>query len=967
MENRVNYFITLLEKSKVPDQAVLDSATAELQQLSQAEDYYQILIATIQNFPQHLNATLVYLLKYIKANLLNFPDQIYEEVLNFFHNLAKSNVNDEYKSQISECIYTLQNRNQDWTSYVQFALTCDPVMAIMLIFSGCTSIDESLIEENAATFLQIAFTVFQGFQFQYFEAIAAILIACTDTQAFIDAAQNIVQIVDFGFQNYDSLKDSQIYSICTVFSQLFVNKIVDDAQFSNYLHIVMQHAEEDPATALFAANNFEDCVQLLSDENLLEILVFCLTANVKVIESEGNIPEDGTDIIKSALEKRNIGQVIYQKVGEFMNEEDIAPKMLALRLISDVLLFAPDAVSNEGEYIKTLFSEACTCDITSIKQTALTSLASLENAPTKLRPVIIGIILATLNCIVDSDDTTRILAYSSLNKLLDTLDDEISGLFDEVWSILENIPPSDITSYISLVSSIILHSSDIDDDRMDAIYTWLDDISNEERELDVRAASLEVIGAIMVAQNSFIDDLVELAQGIISLCFEENNEQLLNEVFHTLKLVISTFKGEAVSFIEPFVENINQILVNPVTGDEETGCFLHALITAAFYIGYSGNRSLLQITVSQIIRFLNNQALLTEENTFLAAGSVVKIFVPSENEEENQFFKENIISIYDLMVKSIIKNQEFECLDTGFKCLKSVYKYGVVFEREHFMTSAVDLISKFFSGELTIFDGVPAKQSPCTEFIAESFCVFVGKVFECNLPQANEISNFMLEWLNEAQSVGVMYPITGALSDAIEFCELDPSIPTNLSMFVINHADEIDDPDLQHNISYFLGLIVRRFPELNEVVARMMPYVERWFANAVEKESGYAEMIANIVSFYLSYAAVDPSFPEINLQRCLKYFPPADLAETETQIQQILVIFQRQFSQDTMASCAMALSKYFVEAPQKVSKRKVAPEIVEQAKNLFKALCGSSEVNQFVFRQYANQRQKRAILQAIIQ
>ena len=155
---------------------------------------------------------------------------------------------------------------------------------------------------------------------------------------------------------------------------------------------------------------------------------------------------------------------------------------------------------------------------------------------------------------------------------------------------------------------------------------------------------------------------------------------------------------------------------------------------------------------------------------------------------------------------------------------------------------------------------------------------------------------------------------------------------------------------------------------MHGMVSGMLPYVQNWFATAIEQESGYKELIANIVSFFLSVASVDASFPEEYLQTSLRYFPPADLAETETQIELIVSIFKRSYSLETTAQAAIALSKFFVEAPAKSVKRNVPENVVSQGKALFKTLCmQSQDILDAVMGKYANQRQKKAILQRILQ
>ena len=947
-------------------QEQIDSVQEDVDKfLAENENVFEIILGLFAEFKEKRIPILTYAGIFINKLFPTLPDESREQIIQQFFEICRDeSLSTDDKKRLSSLLIKAFAYTENWNELFEAALTLDDVFCILLITDNMGEQVLPHIQEV----IQKSFNCFQQTGFENIDSIVTIFLIGCDSEGCQEAFPQYLEIVQQAMGTIDNLDDNQKVSIWMLASILIAKGVIPPESVSDYIEIIKHEAESNVVTAIKALSELTNCVKAISDEDLDTLFDLSIQCCLEYMnENDGDLDTSGTDIIVEALQTKKVAESIIAKANELIQSEEPVQKALGIRILAKVMFNKGEALQSQYDEVKRIFIDTLTSEEEEpvVKAAVLWSLLDFEGATIEISSLISDLIKVILPYIECEDERIRSLSYQVLIKLIESNDTEIEGLFNDVWGFMENVEPADTVSYIHLVSNI-LETSEPDDDVIDALYEWIDSLTAEEQDITIRSAALTVIGTLMKQQNQVLDDLVEVARTICEIALQDSNDDIICDALSFLKITAQNFRQASIEIIQPYIPALIELIHG---SNSLTRRVSEALITLSVYVGYADNTQ--QDVIDEAI-ICANKLLNDEDDTetlisgIYAAGRIAKALTPEEGQDEKNEHNATVLhQFFTRIIKIASESDEIDIVSNSLKNLKPIFKRGVMFDADSFTQESIEFITHLLNGEIQILEGIPAKDSEIISQIVEALMEFIGKVFKQGI-DGTEISQVLLEWLNTTEDATCQFAITGALSDAIEYSQITDEIPSALCQFVFERAESLDDPDLEHNIVYFLALIIRKYPALVETIAPIKPVVERWWSKAIEKASGYQEFIANIVSLWLSFAAIDPSFSQELLAQSIARFPPADLEETQTQCELIAQIFSSPKSPDLVISAAIAISKLLTESQSKITQRHVSQECIASMQAFLKSIAATNGVTEALARQYANNKQKRAIIEAIL-
>jgi hypothetical protein len=385
---------------------------------------------------------------------------------------------------------------------------------------------------------------------------------------------------------------------------------------------------------------------------------------------------------------------------------------------------------------------------------------------------------------------------------------------------------------------------------------------------------------------------------------------------------------------------------------------LTVLETAAIYAGRSKDQTLIVETATVIMHFLKEGKYDEQLRGVQALGNAAPGMADLPLAAE----------LYEQAIAVISTVEQPELVEAGLEALRRVFKFCRHQNPETYIAKTFEFVSAFVGGSITLLQGTPVADTPFGSSLLQSLMEFLGDLFAAAPVGIDGICEYLLCWLASATQSD-QYAILGALTDAIEYCAVDDHTLSRLLQWLTEAVPRLTEPDSQHNSAYLLSLLLRKYPQYREHAAAFLPIITEWWNFGLGKKSGYEDLLANCVSFFLAYACVNPAgIEEELLIRALAKFPPADMGESATACELLLSILKSGgISGEFQAAIAEGVARLLTEPEGKRAKRKISEELMDEVREAFRGIMARVDIHGEILSEFQNKRSKLAEILAILE
>lgn len=953
MENEIDIPTLLKMTISASSEDELKHATDQLMQIIKKPESIQIFLELFENEEdvQFQNHYLIYVQKIINKHWNDYSDEIKNSLLERFDGYIKVSQNSMINYSLAN-IYSIIYSITQQQSLIELILGSDNNEFIFYWFSrSVNDIPNEVFASNLPKFAELAQWGFSQPDFSHFSESANIymnIVQLTHEQEIFEpVCQYVIDILPEEPNLGDDFELKNTY--WALVDELFHERLLPIDLFGQFLAAIPKST-----IPISAINWFCDIVSYLSKEVLIELLQLDIELITNHIAQDETFPEDSFELFENAITETGQRQLIFELINALM-EGDEPHKCTGIYLLIPFIQSTPVTSSEEVNFISECLQYGLNSESQVFQEASLRVIDSFEDSSPELVSVFPTLIELTSHYISSPNSSICSLAYASIIGLLDECDDEIEGLLPAVWNLLsENkVQEEMLTSFVEVVSSLIKHTESLDDDIVDSILEWLENIFSEESQQDisVRSACLSIIAAIMTNEESLCDSLLPLCQQTVEEAFQNVDIQgAVKNACLYLDTIACSFKTRSIPIIKPFVPHLSEAIQNEKFK-------LTAANTASLYTGYSGDNTLIKDLVPLVIDLLKSE---DEYQQSCGCSCSVSLSRSLTNDPIS-------LDMFRLIIDILYKEKDQELFRNSLRACKSLFKRCRSVNEEQFTSITYEFLSKLMSGDVKLLDGEQPFASSKIENSIQEIMGFFGVFFQSKPDNATPICESLIEWMKGTNENNI-FSIMGALTDALEFCQIDDSVPSEMCSFVLSSADSIKDPDLQQNVSYFLALLCRNFPQQIELVQQVMPSVINWWEKALSKKIGFQEVLANIASLFLSYAILDQTFSEKLIVGALQQFPiTVDLLESETMCSSMITIIEKNNPSETiLTETALAFSRLFIESQSQLESRKISQEVFDHSLAVFKQLMQNEQIQEVVFSRYQTRKAKKQQLIQLI-
>ncbi|KAH0792496.1 STE family protein kinase [Histomonas meleagridis] len=745
----------------------------------------------------------------------------------------------------------LSSSNQQFTLYV---------------ISECIyDIPDEFFQSNFQAILTLANTFLNDPQIRFLENLSKIYIRlesfAPDASVFQPICAFLVQLLP----QVESLNDEQLAAYWYLFDDFVAESLLPLEVFPQALEIISKSER-----GIIAIKLFTSVIYTLPNELFQVLLNTAISVIIGVVSREKSLPTESLEFIYDAIIQRNIIQEIVPLFNTLISAGNEDHTIVAIGLLYPILSSQGTLKESESSlYINTLIN-AIQSNNYHLLETALYVLSKLNDRSSSITQDIIPLIKVILPHLTSNDDSICYLAYNAIITLCQASDTDLISLFPIVWSLHTNnaIKETQINSYITLISSIISSTENLDDEIVDSILVWLDELYNENNPITIHASALNIITELIIKDETLVDSFLPQIIQTLNQGLNSENDDVIQDCLMFLQTFSKAFKEKSVPIIQQFLHSLENLL-----HCHHNRPMSQTMMVTSFYTGYSKDITLLMPLCEIIDSFLNDfDSQEKQDDGCLAITYLSRVLSTSPYS----------IKFFQTIIGIIRRITEIELLETAFRSLKALYKRCHQFNPQIFMEESMKFLNDLFGGNITFLNGVPPYQVPKFSYLIDSLMEFISSIFISGQTNIEPICEYLLQWLQVANEEE-MFSIIGSLCDAVEYCNIDSRITINICQFIIKFSNIIKNIDLQQNIAYFMSLILKKYPQELELAKQILPFMIQWFENGKSKETGTQELLANIASFFLEFACLDNSFDENLLIEAIKKFPPFDLGESEAQ------------------------------------------------------------------------------------
>ena len=886
---------------------------------------------------------LVYIEKIISKHWKIYSNEqkaaLFSQFATMINNSNVSDINRSFAQIYNKMIHITEDR-----TIFDFAISSqNQEFVFFFIAMTIDELPDHIINANIEKILNLAFWGINQPNLTHFAGAAVILTQMFQYVSDQSVFQPVCQLVVNMLPQENSLSQDVAVHFWMLLTELMEHKLLPLQLMDQALMVLSQsnHAYE-------SIHWFSSLVPMLEENAILNLVNLNVNVLAKKLQEDSTLPEDFDEIISAVIKK--CGSSTIKGLIESLLKNNEYHQCIGIYFITPLLRSTTLSTPEECDFVFNCLQTAIKSQSPMFNEASLRVMRDFCDSPTELVSHFPDLIEITLPFIFSNEESICHLAYNALTSVLDECDELEDSLLTNVWNQRNSIIPDMKTSYNSLISTIIQHIESPDDDVIDSILEWLEGIYTQETDITIRSSALLIISSLISKEESYADSLMPECQKTVAEAFSSNNPESISNAFVFLKTVSRDFGSRSVPIISPFVPSL-------ISAINDKSYELEAVVTASIYSGYSKEKGMLDILCQHLLTYLEED---NELNTQISGCSALKVLALALDDSPYA------LKLYNEVLILITKMTEIDLINEGFEAAKALYKRCRQTNLQQFLELSFMCIDKLLTGDFAYIEGDNPFTTEKMDPILQNEMAYIGTFFKSSPPNADNICLRLVEWIKVTSEKNI-FSLIGALTDAIEFCQINESVPIALCSFIATYASSIRDADLQQNVSFFLGLICRRFPQQIPLVQQVMPIVLNWWKRALSKKSGFQEVLSNIASLFLSYANHDSSFSEKLLIEAYQQFPPVDLLETETMCLESISLFsKRQFSNEVIMAAAYGFSKLFTEGASNIEKRKIKPEVLKQSENLFRTLMQNSEVNNSVIKRYSSKKSKQQQLMRLL-
>lgn len=823
-----------------------------------------------------------------------------------------------------------------------------PAFSFHVIWELVPDFSDTVISTNADFFLQLAC----GFIEQDFGKAGGIL---HDVLVLKQDPATLSGVAKFCLDKLHSgnVTESEVGSMAFLIADLIKAQLADIGEIQNIVALVKAYPEKT-----LAFSGFEELIDQIPDPLLAEMMKTTLEWAIEKMTSEEAIGFDDLDFCGEVMKQKENLAVVSPFITELAGAGDVE-RCIALYLTSLVITCRPSIGEDPGRF-KELLTASLQSEQLFVRNAVLEMISAmkLDTISADVTPIFPDIINEILDMLsrTPPDNTQMSLAMLAMCCLCDCCDQEIEGLMQRVWPLSGMVSSeSGAAAFVRLCACIVKLTEDCDDEFLGEVVDFLGKML-QTGDPEIQAESLTLVAAVLSKDESMSELLLPPCTSLFEPLLKYENKEVVGTTAAALGTISEILKEQAVPLIQPVLALLLGLI--EVDGDGDTsGPADDALSAASCFATYSGNLELIAHLCGICLTFLKE----TEKPHLQdAACRALCRLGKSEKIAEVPV----IGDIYAQLVQMLLGPYDIEDVGRIFGAAGLVFKRARRVNEQVFNEMAIQVIRRWLSESV---NGQNICQHPQLVTILDDVMIFMGRVLKTGISGADEICSVLLQAI-PACGDNVKFCILGALTDAVEYCPVTEETVGNICQFVLSAAPTINETDFRQNTAYFVGMLIRKYPQHIEIGRRFMPFIQQWWSSGLSKKSGHEELLVNCASFFLTYANADPTaLSEEMFTAALKRFPPTvDVRETDSMLAMICSILQTRggaFSERIHGEIALSLAKLFTEPEWKFMSRRIPSERVEIARQLLKTEMGNGQINNYVRSFFQKKRAKAAALE----
>ena len=684
----------------------------------------------------------------------------------------------------------------------------------------------------------------------------------------------------------------------------------------------------------------EKCPQFI--ENILNLSMSVIEASIVQDEAIDESKYTMFEKVFISFPHESVNPIVQQIISESIQSESVAQQAAALCVFRVLITNAPDCAHKDIGTIVDFLNTAITSEEAPILQEAACkvlqyfsdSFKSLNcHSPQFINPL--------LQLLTSDNDSLRTPAFAAAIDIISNLDTPIADLFTTVIALLPEIHEEDMTDFIDLLSASVPQTEEFDDDMCDA--------------------AIELIGQVVESgDQDSIKKLYDLGLNVLrqdDAQLETINELLLGSIGEFLAMLPQIDAQltedqvlEAKSLI-PAIDYINGLAsILKADADEIIGDFVEPIANCISQKPSDSNYSLFRACMrccARIAKFseTKREALLPMiTNAIQIAFDIEK---PSTQKtaiecvlRNRNFLPDDLrLAFYKHITNEIIEKQ----VDTYLLISDAFNGAGKLLlmagaQMEEYMSIANTIVEQIVNTTIPFLQEKPLIENGAKSLIFPSFCTFCAQLIDCASPCTNDICTFLLQWFevdDELDHLEVSKPLLSVVKSQVVSQEVMQQVFDKIT----GDIAEANDPNYQQNIAFFLNLLVQHHTAMIPEIVTAIPSIEEWYQKAQSEKFGYQDLLANIGSLYLSIAARADGFDQQKIIEGIEQFPPYDVSETATMVNNLLILNQKGALQGQLSeAAALGIARFIVWDDDNVEKSEVPEEQSASLIQIFKTI-----------------------------
>ena len=825
----------------------------------------------------------------------------------------------------------------------------------------------------------------------------------------IDAGGDISsQIASFLSYPHDAVAfsvNSYLFRIWVIINDFSGNDFVSDEQKSEIFAISMEIARNeaiDVFTRMIILSFNLSVVPLLDEAQLNEVLDINFQLAIKIIEETSNFDPLLVQIIEECLSKLDqdaIFEMLKDRITTVLESEDANGHVFCFYVISELLLYAPEAARGNFEFIQSALETYIESENTNVKQAVCYALDSLDETFVSAQVIASSMLLKVLQLTLSEDADLRTSAFNTAHCLCQLLDTDVEDFFNFCIQNHEELStPENFESFASIFADAFSRT-DVDDGVMEQVIEYVSNFLGEEVDIDNAAPALIIISAILQKDEARAETLLGPAMELANRALDSTNDQtkinafdFISEIFglfseaimtnfriipHKIRSIAKSIcdtegavpeevkdEEEEEEQLEPPSEDEEQEAAQPADEEEEDDdettrdtVRIAAIETSSIIAKTLKSKRYSKELQECIITALNLDETIS--SMYDSAKRIAKFL--GRSDALQLFLNLNDIILFDKNPRTVS-----DALNPYTKLIK----YACPKNKDKFLENAITVVSEFFDGNLPSTKKEKPLEGRCDYVLMTNIAYLITEIVKVPNPEiVDQICAYMLEIISVPGHIA-SYSFLAAFTDAIQYDSCSQEKTQELLSILGDLIGSAEEPDIMQNICYLLNVLAKKNQALVSSIMEYLPAINEWYSQSIEQENGYQNLISNIGSLYMTLANFVPDFPEELTVVAFEQYPPYDTTETSSMTDMILKFFQShtEFSGPLLSAAVLAISRLLVLTDIELQECKITQQQYDAVKQLFKTIVSSNQaVSELIQTEFAQYSTKLAKLSQILE